>query len=90
MAEAEIVVQGYARADAGATFAAIVPIELTHVFTGLGPLPAVVGNREQTGAWDHVGATRVVELSDGSEASERSPRMSRQATSPTASQTTWA
>jgi hypothetical protein len=52
-------------------FKAIVPIDLTKIFRGLGPLPAVVGTRGQTGLWDHVGARRVVELGDGSEASER-------------------
>jgi hypothetical protein len=64
-------VQGYARASLPDTFATIVPIDLSQIFTGFGPLPAVRGNREQTGAWDHVGASRVVELSDGSEAPER-------------------
>jgi hypothetical protein len=52
------------------TFLTIVPIELAKIFRGFGPLPAVVGTREQTGAWDHVGARRVVELADGSEARE--------------------
>lgn len=46
------------------------PIELARIFPGLGPLPAVVGTRDQTGGWDHVGASRVVELSDGSHAHE--------------------
>jgi hypothetical protein len=64
-------VQGYARASVPDTFATLVPIDLSRIFQGFGPLPAVLGNREQTGAWDHVGASRVVELSDGSEASER-------------------
>ncbi len=67
----EVEVDGYARASPAHTFETIVPIDLTQIFKGFGPLPAVVGNREQTGAWDHVGATRVVELSDGSEAPER-------------------
>ena len=34
-------------------------------------MPAVVGTREQTGAWDHVRASRIVELSDGSQAHEQ-------------------
>jgi hypothetical protein len=70
MPDVEIVVAGQARASSELTFATIVPIDLTRIFTGLGPLPAVVGNREQTGPWDHVGASRVVELADGSEACE--------------------
>jgi Polyketide cyclase / dehydrase and lipid transport len=51
-------------------FDAIAPIDLSRIFTGFGPLPAVRGVRGQAGAWDHLGATRVVELSDGSEARE--------------------
>jgi hypothetical protein len=71
MSEVEIVVEGYARGTPAATFSAIVPVDLTRILTGLGPLPAVIGTREQSGPWDHVGATRIVELSDGSEAPER-------------------
>lgn len=51
-------------------FAAIAPIDLRLMFHRFGPLPAVTGTREQTSAWDRVGARRVVELSDGSEARE--------------------
>ena len=50
--------------------AVIAPIDLTRIFTGFGPLPAVVGTRGQTGAWDRVGASRTVLLGDGSEARE--------------------
>jgi hypothetical protein len=53
-----------------ATFTTIAPIDLTQMFTGFGPLPAVAATRDQTGGWDHVGATRTVELADGSEARE--------------------
>ncbi|MDO4264458.1 MAG: SRPBCC family protein [Deinococcus sp.] len=41
---------------------------------GWGPLPAVVGTRDQTGAWDAVGQTRTVLLSDGSHAREQLTR----------------
>lgn len=51
-------------------FDVIAPIDLTRIFTGYGPLPAVVGVRDQSGAWDHVGASRVVRLADGNEARE--------------------
>lgn len=44
--------------------------DLPAVFTGYGPLPAVTGTRGQVGGWDVVGATRVVELADGSTLSE--------------------
>jgi Polyketide cyclase / dehydrase and lipid transport len=52
-------------------FEVIVPIDLTKIFTGFGMLPAVTGTHSQTGAWDHVGASRTVQLSDGSEACEQ-------------------
>jgi Polyketide cyclase / dehydrase and lipid transport len=66
-----VTVGARARAPVQRAFAAIAPIDLRLIFRGFGPLPAVTGTREQTGAWDHVGATRVVELADGSEARER-------------------
>jgi hypothetical protein len=47
-----------------------VPIDLTSIFTGYGPLPAVIGIKNQTGAWDGAGQTRIVLLSDGSSAQE--------------------
>ena len=51
-------------------FLAIAPIDLPSIFRGFGPLPAVVGTRAQGDGWDHVGATRIVELADGSQARE--------------------
>jgi len=46
-------------------------LDLARIFRGFGPLPAVAGTREQTGAWDHTGASRTVVLADGSTARER-------------------
>jgi hypothetical protein len=66
-----VTVEARTRAPVQRSFAVIAPIDLPLIFRGFGPLPAVTGTREQTGAWDHVGATRVVELADGSEAGER-------------------
>ena len=66
-----VTVEADARAPVEQAFHAIAPVALERIFERLGPLPGVTGTREQTGAWDHVGATRVVELSDGSEARER-------------------
>jgi len=51
-------------------FSHIVPIDLATIFTGFGPLPAVKGTRDQTGAWDAAGQSRTVLLSDGSSAQE--------------------
>jgi hypothetical protein len=64
-------VQGTARADVETTFDVVVPIDLPRIFRGFGPLPAVVATTDQTGEWDHVGASRVVKLSDGRQANER-------------------
>lgn len=47
-----------------------VPIDLSLIFKGWGPFPAVRSVKNQTGAWDHVGASRHPELSDGSTATE--------------------
>lgn len=47
-----------------------VPIDLSLVFKGWGPFPAVRGVKNQTGGWDHVGASRNPILSDGTMASE--------------------
>ena len=52
-------------------FEHIMPVDLTSIFTGYGPLPAVVGTRDQTGAWDAAGQTRTVIMSDGSSAQEQ-------------------
>ena len=52
------------------TFEHIVPIDLTSIFKGYGPLPAVLGTRDQKGAWNEAGQTRTVVMSDGSSAQE--------------------
>ncbi|MEZ5443030.1 MAG: hypothetical protein R3F15_16280 [Lysobacterales bacterium] len=52
------------------SFERIVPIELSSIFTGYGPLPSVVGTQDQTGNWDGAGQSRTVLLSDGSSAQE--------------------
>jgi hypothetical protein len=57
-------------ANRSAAFEHIVPTDLTAIFTGYGPLPAVISIENQTGAWDTAGQTRTVHLSDGSSAQE--------------------
>jgi len=52
-------------------FDVIVPIDLSLIFKGWGPFPAIRGTNNQTGAWDRVGRTRNPDLSDGSTAKER-------------------
>lgn len=57
--------------DQGDAFHFTVPVNLGSIFTGWGPLPAVTETTDHTGAWDTVGQTRTVWLSDGSYAQER-------------------
>jgi hypothetical protein len=52
------------------TFRTILGVDLRVLFSGMGPLPSVVGVEEERGSWDHVGATRRPRLSDGSSALE--------------------
>lgn len=63
-----VTVEAIARASAEESFDAIVQIALPRMFIGYGPLPAVSATREQSGDWNHVGVTRVVDLADGSSA----------------------
>ena len=48
-----------------------IPIELSRILTGWGPVPAVVATSEQSGPWDTPGSRRTVHLADGSTAHER-------------------
>ncbi len=64
-------VQADIAAPQAAAFDCIVPIDLTSIFTGYGPLLAVVGTRDQTGGWDAAGQTRTVLLAGGSSAHEQ-------------------
>jgi len=63
-------VQTIIEASTEDAFRHIVPIDLTSIFTGYGPLPAVTETRDQTGSWDAEGRTRTVVFSDGSSAQE--------------------
>ena len=56
-----------ARAQA---FGHIVPIDLSSIFTGFGPLPSVLRTLDETGPWDSAGRSRTVVFSDGSSATE--------------------
>jgi Polyketide cyclase / dehydrase and lipid transport len=70
MSSLSTTIEAEVNADQSSAFEYIVPIDLTSIFTGYGPLPAVTGSRDQTGAWDAVGQTRTVQFSDGSSAQE--------------------
>ncbi|WP_299416299.1 SRPBCC family protein [Acaryochloris sp. IP29b_bin.148] len=63
-------VSTHVNTDQAVAFETIVPIDLTTIFQGYGPLPAVTSVEGQSGAWDTVGQTRVVLLSDQSSLTE--------------------
>lgn len=65
-----VTVQTRAAAPPLHAFEVNVPIDLSLVFKGWGPFPAVRGVENQTGAWDHVGTSRNPVLSDGTTAKE--------------------
>ena len=66
-----VTVQTTTTATVEQTFAVAAPIDLTLIFKRLGPLPAVVGIRDQTGPWTRVGVSRKPQLSDGTAAFEQ-------------------
>jgi Polyketide cyclase / dehydrase and lipid transport len=66
-----VIVQTRAEIPPDRAFDIIAPIDLSLVFKGWGPFPAVRGVKNQTGEWDHAGPTRNPDLSDGSTATER-------------------
>jgi hypothetical protein len=63
--------EGFAPATPDRTFAIVTQGDPTRFYPKHGPLPAVVAVRNQTGAWDAVGQSRTLELSDGSTVVER-------------------
>ena len=46
-------------------FDTFLPLDLTEIMTGYGPLPAVSGIEDESGPWDAVGAERTIRLADG-------------------------
>jgi len=51
-------------------FQKFIAIELPDIMHQYGPIPSVVGTRDQTGPWDIPGSSRIVELADGGTAFE--------------------
>ena len=66
-----VTVQTRAAVPPNRAFEIVAPIDLSLVFKGWGPFPAVRGVSNQTGTWDHAGPSRNPDLSDGSTATER-------------------
>ncbi|MEP6482465.1 MAG: SRPBCC family protein [Rhodoglobus sp.] len=56
---------GVAQATPKEAFEISGPVDPTKFYPKFGPLPAVVGVRDQSGSWDTVGRTRALLLSDG-------------------------
>lgn len=63
--------EGFAPATPDRTFAIMTPSDPTRFYPKYGPLPAVTAVVDQTGAWDAVGQSRTLRLSDGSSVVER-------------------
>lgn len=51
-------------------FSWFIPVELSDILLGYGPLPRVVATTDQTGPWDRPGSKRTVHLADGTTALE--------------------
>lgn len=66
-----VIVQARSYLPPADAFEFITPIDLPKVFVALGPIPGVREVAYQTGAWDHVGAERSPQLTDGSQVNER-------------------
>jgi len=60
-----IEVEGRVAAPVDLVFDVFMPIDLTTIMLGYGPLPAVAGIEDQTGPWDSVGESRIIRLADG-------------------------
>ena len=75
--EVEVEVEGNVAAPIETVFDVFVPIDLTTIMTGYGPLPAVTAVEDQVGCWDAAGQTRVIRLADGSSMHEALTRVER-------------
>lgn len=71
MSDIAVTAKQIANAPIALVFDVIVPIDLSLVFTGYGPLPAVTRVSGQSGPWDKAGRERTVHLSDNSAAKEQ-------------------
>jgi hypothetical protein len=60
-----IEVQGQVPAAIETVFDVFMPIDLTTIMHGYGPLPAVAAVEEQSGVWDSIGESRIIRLADG-------------------------
>ena len=63
--------EGFAPAKPDRTFAIMTPSDPSRFYPKFGPIPAIVRVEDQTGAWDGVGQSRKLILSDGGTLIER-------------------
>jgi len=70
-------VQAIAPADPARTFDVLTPSDPTRFYPSFRVIPAVVSVTGQTGAWDAVGQTRTLHLSDGSSVLETTTDVER-------------
>lgn len=52
-------------------FARVVPVDLASVFPRIPGVPTITGVEQQSGPWDHTGASRYPQFSDGSQVFEQ-------------------
>ncbi len=70
-------VQGIAPADPARTFDVLTPSDPSRFYPRFRVIPAVVAVENQSGAWDAVGQTRTLKLSDGSSVVETTTDVDR-------------
>ena len=68
---------GIAPADPTRTFDTLTPSDPSHFYPKFLIIPATIGVENQTGAWDTVGQTRTLQLSDGSSVVETTKEVDR-------------
>jgi hypothetical protein len=73
----DVTITAHSGATPGTAFDTIAPIDLPSIFRPWLWLPGVQGVRNQSGSWDAPGRTRIVQLSNGTEAPERLTAVNR-------------
>lgn len=58
-------VEGEVAGPIEAVFDVFMPIDLTTIMTGYGPLPSVSAIEDQSGRWSEIGESRIIRLADG-------------------------
>ena len=61
----EVEVVGEIGAPIETVFDVLMPIDVTRILTGRGPMPAVIAIEDQTGDWNSIGESRIIRMGDG-------------------------